>query len=279
MKKILLGLLFTSSIILGQETTTETIKYTSKNKSKIFIYWGWNRASYTDSDITFTGKDYDFTLYDVKAHDKPKGVHIDYINPTRVTIPQTDFRIGYFVTDKYKISFGLDHMKYVMTQYQDVKISGDINISGFEHNSVTDGNTKTITPNFLAFEHTDGLNYVNVEVTRFDDITPHIFKSLNTDKLQINFLNGLGIGGLYPRTNTTLMNKARYDEFHWSGYGSSIKTGLNITFFKHFFIQTELKGGYIFMPDIRTTMDPADRASQDFFFFQRNFLIGGIFKI
>jgi hypothetical protein len=37
------------------------------------------------------------------AHDKPKGWHVDYINPV-MTIPQTNFRIGYFINDHYSIA-------------------------------------------------------------------------------------------------------------------------------------------------------------------------------
>ena len=90
---------------------------------------------------------------------------------------------------------------------------------------------------------------------------------------------GAGGGFLYPKTNTKLLGKERYDEFHVSGYGFSAKAGLNITFLKYFFIQGELKGGYINMKDIRTTQDKADRAEQDFWFFQRILVIGGIFRI
>ncbi len=67
--------------------------------------------------------------------------------------------------------------------------------------------------------------------------------------------------------------------FHISGYGVSAKVGLNFTFFKYFFIQTELKGGYINMNDIRTTHYSADTASQEFFFLQRVVAFGGIFRI
>jgi hypothetical protein len=54
----------------------------------------------------------------------------------------------------------------------------------------------------------------------------------------------------YIQTNATLLGKERYDDFHVSGYGTSLKAGLNLTFFKHFYIQGELKGGYINMQDI-----------------------------
>lgn len=48
-------------------------KYTSTKKGKFFISWGGNRESYTKSDIHFKGDDYDFTIHDATAKDKPKG--------------------------------------------------------------------------------------------------------------------------------------------------------------------------------------------------------------
>ena len=99
--------------------------------------------------------------------------------------------------------------------------------------------------------------------------------------MQIKMAEAEGIGGgfLYPKTNSTLLSKERHDDFHVAGFGVSAKAGLNFTFFKHFFVQTELKGGYINMNDIRTTNSPSDKASQSFFFLQKIIAFGGIFKL
>jgi hypothetical protein len=273
---IFIALLFLNNLS-AQEEIKRQDKYTSHNKGKFFVSWGGNRESYTKSDVNFRGKDYNFTLENMVAHDKPKGWDIDYINPSRMTIPQTNFRMGYFIDDHYSISIGVDHMKYVMTQNQTVNMTGNINA-----NTDFDGiynNTPTImTEDFLKYEHTDGLNYVNTEFSRHDDIST-LFKIRDTDKIQVNLTEGLGFGLLYPKTNTTLLGKERHDDFHVSGYGTSIKAGLNITFFKHFYVQGELKGGYINMQDIRTTQSTEDHASQDFLFLQRLIAFGGIFKI
>lgn len=263
--------------ISAQDVQVNPEKYTAHNKGKFYIFWGGNREDYSKSDIRFKGKDYDFTLYNVDAHDKPKGFHIDYFNPIRMTIPQTNLRIGYFITDKYNISIGFDHMKYVMFQDRAVDYSGNYPNQGSYGETLPNGQI-LLTEDFLTFEHTDGLNYVNTEIARVDDISKW-FKIPNTDKIQINLTEGVGGGFLYPKTNTKLLGKERYDEFHVSGYGLSAKAGLNVTFFKYFFIQGELKGGYINMNDIRTTKDKADRAEQDFWFFQRILVIGGIFRI
>lgn len=261
----------------SQETKTAE-KYTAHNKGKFYIFWGGNRESYTKSDIHFTGQDYDFTIYDVEAHDKPKGYHIDYINPGRITIPQTNFRMGYFITDHYNISIGLDHMKYVMYNDKRVNYSGYYPNAG-SYNENPTSNELTLSENFLTFEHTDGLNYINSEISRVDDVSK-LFKIRNTDKFQINLTEGIGAGLLYPKTNAQLMGKERHDDFHVAGYGLSAKVGLNFTFFKHFFIQTELKGGFIDMNSIQTTyQEDIDKASQHFWFLQRIINIGGIFKI
>jgi len=252
-------------------------KYTAHNKGKFFFYWGGNRAYYSTSDIRFKGADYDFTLNDVIAQDKPKGYHVDYINPSRMTIPQTNFRMGYFFNDHYNISVGVDHMKYVMKQDKVVSYTGNYPNEGTFGESLP-GNEVLLTEKFLTFEHTDGLNYINSEITRVDDISKWL-NLPNTDKFQINLSEGFGAGILLPKTNTKLFAKERHDEFHLSGFGVSAKAGLTFTFYKHFFIQTELKTGYIEMNDIRTTFDAADKAQQNFWFIQSMIAFGGIFKI
>ena len=272
-------ILFISLILqtIQAQNIAKVQKYTSHNKGKCYFFWGGNRENYSKSDIHFKGNNYDFTLYDVVAEDKPKGWHIDYINIGRMTIPQTNFRMGYFINDKYNISIGLDHMKYVMKQEQLAKISGNYP-SEYNATVVSNGEVDLTDESFLTFEHTDGLNYINTELSRFDDISG-LFKLPNTDKFQINLTEGLGGGILYPKTNAKLFDKERHDDFHVSGFGISAKIGLNFTFYKYFFVQTELKTGYINMNDIKTTYDNSDEASQQFLFLQRIIAFGGIFKI
>lgn len=273
-----MALLFSNSII-AQEKNKIQDKYTAHNKGKFFVSWGGNREAYSKSDITFKGKDYNFTLENATAQDKPKGWHIDYVNPSRMTIPQTNFRMGYFLNDHYSIAVGVDHMKYVLKQDQIAKFSGYYpNPGSYDELIIGQPTSIKITEKFLQYEHTDGLNYVNTEFSRHDDISS-VFKITNTDKIQVNLTEGVGLGMLFPKTNATLLGKERHDDYHVSGFGTSLKAGLNVTFFKHFYIQGEIKGGYINMQDIRTTQSTDDSASQDFFFLQRLIAFGGIFKI
>ncbi|HMT30206.1 MAG TPA: hypothetical protein PKD91_13090 [Bacteroidia bacterium] len=269
---LLIVLVFAVTTGFSQKNPIETKHY----KGQFYLYWGWNQDWYTKSDIHFKGSDFDFTLYDVQAHDKQKKFAVDpYLNPLQFTVPQTNFRLGYFINDKYSISLGFDHMKYVVTQYQTVKITGTIENTITDYNGVYTNDDIEINPTFLLYEHTDGLNYINVELRRHHDLFD--FNRIGVNNILIKMEEGFGIAGLYPKTDATLLSNPRNDEFHVAGYGMGAHVGLNITFFKHFFLQSELKGGYINMPDIRVTSNKNDQAKQHFYFLQSNFVIGANF--
>lgn len=262
-------ILLSFSGISQQQSSESSIN----RQGKAYFYWGWNRSGYTNSNINFKGSNYEFTLYDVNAKDRQSPFSFNtYYNPSYATVPQYNFRIGYFLKENWDVSFGIDHMKYVVQQGQQVKISGDINVQESNFSGIYSNSSFQIAPDFLKFEHTDGLNYVNLELRRSD-------KFLEWNEVKVYFLEGLGTGVLIPKTNVTLLSKERHDNFHLSGYGISALVGINITFFNTFFIQAELKGGFINMPHIRTTRYKEDKASQHFFFVQSNIVLGGVINL
>ncbi|MFO0496051.1 MAG: hypothetical protein ACK50Y_11010 [Flavobacteriia bacterium] len=264
--------IYTLLLFLALSSNAQRVTDNYYKKGNFFVYWGWNRSDYTTSDIHFEGNEYDFTLQNVIAKDRQSPFNLKtYFSPTKLTIPQYNFRLGYFFHDNYQISIGADHMKYVMKQNETVKINGTISNSGTSYDGTYDNDDIQLTEDFLKFEHTDGLNYENIEIRRFDVL-------FGLKNLSLSANEGIGIGLLIPRTNTTLLNNARYDEFHVAGFGTGIVLALNATFFRHFFIQSEWKGGFINMPDIRTTMNKSDRADQHFWFSQYNIVFGANFR-
>ncbi len=296
MKKLfLLITIFAISLAFSQEEKIPPKKTNSKlekinsRKGQFFLSWGWNRSSYGKSDIHFKGEEYDFTLYDVKAQDKSNPFGIKFFSPADLTLPATNAKIGYFFKDNYNVILGLDHLKYVMSSFQDVRINGQINIGDYDITNIEnitttynyDGNyvndTIFLDKEFLLFEHTDGLNYIYVAINRFDNFNKLL--GIQTNKFEVNLEAGLDIGMLLPKTNTTILGKKRYDNFHMSGFGFSAKVGLNLTFFKHFYIQTDFKYGYINMPKIRITNNKVDSAKQDFTFFEAAYTFGYRFTI
>ena len=282
-KNIFLIVLLLSSFSFFGQSEVDDKKITSK-KGTFFATWGWNRSSYTKSDIQFKGDNYNFTLTDVEAKDRQTTFGIRYFKLDELTLPQTNARLGYFFNDNWNVVLGLDHMKYVMQADQEVTIDGDINFGDYQIDSNTvnyDGNynndTIKLEENFIKFEHTDGLNYIFVGVNRFDNFND--FLHITNSNFELNLESGIDIAMLLPKTNATFLGEKRHDDFHAAGFGFSAKTAIDLTFYKHFFIQTEFKVGYINMSDIRTTSSASDTAKQHFSFFETAFMFGYRFKI
>lgn len=255
---------FAQSNILPLENTKTKLS----KKGNMYIYWGWNREWYANSALHLKGDGYDFVLKNVSARDRQSPFNAKlYLNPSSATIPQYNFRVGYFINDKFNISLGVDHMKYIVIQNQTVNIVGNINNSKTDYNGQYKGESIVLKEELLKLEHTDGLNFINIDLRRSHDCW-------STNKVAFNVLAGLGAGILLPRTDATVLGKPRHDEFHLSGFGISGVVGINVSICKYFFIQSEYKIGYISMPDILTTYEAADRADQKILFSQYNVVFG-----
>ena len=263
------------SLVLAQESQTtpevETRNKTFQKKGKMFVFWGWNRAWFTKSDIHFKGADYNFYLNNVVAHDRPSELSWDYVNPGELSKPQFNFRLAYFVKDDLAIVVGTDHMKYVMDQNQIAEFSGTISDPTYAA-MVQNGQVDLSDEQFLTFEHTDGLNYINAGVEKYN-------LALDKKNFQLAWAYGAGVGALMPKSNIKLFGNQRSDRFHFAGFGADLRASLNMVFWNRLLARVEGKFGYINMPDIKTTLNnKPDKASQDFVFGQVNFGVGYLFN-
>lgn len=268
-RSALLSVFMAASFLLL--TLTAAAQNVPHLKHRVFAYWGYNRAQFTTSDIHFTGSDYDFILHDVVAKDKPEAFTLNnYFNPKYIWIPQYNYRVGWFLTDKWSFSLGLDHMKYVMAHDQRVQLTGIISRERSPAYA-TSGETGEVrlTPDFLTYEHTDGLNLLALDADHYD----RIWSSKN-GKQAIYFTEGLFVGPVIPRTDVRLFGEGINNKFHLAGYGAGAQVGVFGLFWYRVFLRANVRAGYIELPSVLTTGKAEDRASQHFWFVQENVVLG-----
>jgi hypothetical protein len=243
----------------------------SSNKGCFYIYWGYNREYFTRSTIHFKGPDYDMTFYNLVAHDRPSKFSANtYFNPVNISIPQYCFRGGYFFTDRIHVSFGIDHLKYVMDANQRAELSGVINSSvSSKYGGSYLHDTIVVSPDLLRFEHTNGLNLVTLNV---DYLQPCV----NIYKRKVWLKWNMGLGGCFviTKTDVAIFNDRTDNEFHLSGYSVAAHTGPRIEFWKWGFIGFEVKGGYMNLPDVPIHNEQPKRANHQFGFFEYYGLVG-----
>lgn len=249
------------------------------NKGKFFFFWGYNRTNHAKSDITWKGPGYNFTLSDVEAADLPQPEFSEnYYNPLLFTIPQFNFRIGYFISDKYAIGVGWDHMKYRTKAGSQAVFSGNVDPSvSSRYGSLVDGDLVTIDNSYVKMEHSDGFNIINLNLERHD-----VLYSVWDEKVGVKLVSGVGLGFAMPWTNSRTFGVGNDDRPHFSGIGAQVFVAPEVVFYQRFFLRTTLQGGFANMWDIAITpkSDKSDtHAEQTIWYLERSLVLGYRFHI
>lgn len=256
--------------LIAQEDSFQTDK-----KGSFFLYWGYNRSKFSNTNLHFNGPNYDFTLYDIKATDRPSEFGWQYINPATFTVPQYNIRAGYFFSNRLAISLGMDHMKYVVTQNQETRISGVINSEASSRYAGSYLNQPIILEeDLLKFEHTNGFNLVSTDIEYL-----LAFKRLSFNNFSFNW--NFGIGGIWivTKTDVRVFGDGLDNDFHVAGYTLAAKTGPRIEYKKRFFILGEIKGGYASLPSVLIKNAEPELGDHNLTYIEYYCAIGMYFKL
>lgn len=136
-------------------------------------------------------------------------------------------------------------------------------------------NTDSLQGEFVPeFEHCDGLNNLNIELGRNDDIWVS-----HNGRNSLSTVAMVGLGGALTDTEAEVLGVHDRSHtiggmgFHLSGFHASASIGLQFNFFKHFFLMGRAQGGWVYLADINTTME-GGKASQHFGFLQTMMVVG-----
>lgn len=257
---------------LAQSTYKRPKPKNSFAQGTLDFSWGYNRSVYSKSNIRFVGNQYDFRLKSVKAHDRQEPFSSDYFNPRKFTVPQYNVRIGYNFKNFWNISFGFDHMKYIVKDEQTVNISGFVQPgadplwSGY----FNDGQERVLNKNHFQYQNTDGLNYVRLQLSR--NLAP--FPNFRDGNFAINWMYGVSTGAMVSFTDFTFEGYRSERISSISGYGLSLHTGLRFIFFKNFFLQTNFSGGFVHQVRAKTRSGLGNYASNAFVYGSSEGLLG-----
>ena len=259
-------------LLLACTTSLTMVACAQKShKGSLFLHWGYNRAWFSWSDIHFNGPDYDFTLRHVVAKDRPEPFGAAYFEIKNIWIPQYNYRAGWYFHERWSLSLGLDHMKYVVQDGQTVRMDGYINGSRSIRYTTTEGSRDVkLEKDLLQFEHTDGLNLLSVDLDHYDPVW-----STTSGKLNLRAFEGVHAGPVIPRTDVRLFGKGINNRFNVAGVAVGAQIGLQLDFLHHFYVRSTLKAGWVDLPKVLTTGNNEDHASQHFWFVQHAIVLGG----
>jgi hypothetical protein len=207
----------------------------------MYFQWGYNREIYTRNDIRFQNGDaYDFTIHDVKGHDKPDFEGF-WESPLDITIPQNSFRIGVYLNKQqsWAIELNFDHAKYVMPNDKSYYVSGHVAGVPLDKDTI-------VTRRFVGFEHTDGANFYHINYVH----QKYLIEGPKFGRLSYLLKGGAGI--VLPRSDGRMMGERFDNKYHVAGYILSAEAGMRYYPLRNFFLELNLKGGFANYFDVRT---------------------------
>lgn len=244
-------------------------------KNSFYFYWGYNRSFYATTNLHFNGPSYDFTVYNLKAADRQSSFGTEYINPVTFTVPQYNVRLGYFLTSRLHISVGMDHMKYVVTNGQQTKISGVISSEASTTYAGSYLNRPiTLAPELLTFEHTNGFNLSSVDAEYLQPI-----RKFWKNRLALSWNIGLGGIWMVTKTDVRVFADGLDNDFHIAGYALAGKTGPRIDIMNRAFIAFEGKVGYATMPSVLVKNSAPEIGDHNVLFLEEYIVLGYNFRL
>jgi len=240
----------------NDKTSKNLLKKISNNTSKfdIYILWGYNRSFHAPSTTQIETKNGTIQIVDAKAYDRPTELGLNYINPTKFTTPQYNFKIGFSKQTKSGergVELGIDHMKWVFDEKRAYDINGDyredlhaITENGYEQLSFQELiEAENATP--FQFEYSDGHNYVYVSQFFLFDILQLLQEKI---KFSIGVEGGAGLYIPKPHLKKLLKTENSFDyegkngHFQLSGHGFHAGLKTKIMFFNRLFIESSMRG-------------------------------------
>jgi hypothetical protein len=228
-------------------------------KGKFYVMWGYNRAWFGKTDSTFKTPEGTFTIHDSVGEDRPSPFDPKvYFNPSRLSIPQYNLTIGYWIKDRLGVEIGHDHMKWVFDRNRTYEITGEFSPTLYVPNPnpqfgwdgvmpVTFDQVKqTGDARWLSFEHTNGYNYVFAGLVYLQPIYHG-----PRNRFAVDARMGAGAGVLIPQTSVHMhrdqaWNWEGYDnQFHLAGGGGHANAALRFTAYDRFFFEATARASLI----------------------------------
>ena len=217
------------------DPTNKSKRNYHNRKGTLYYSLGYNKANYSFSDVYIRqGDDIDFVVHNLTA--KRQQEFRPYFIERLITEQPWgfgepfDITIDYFLTHSIQLSLELRHFKYWSDQGA-FKISGDLKDEKNLVEAVRD------TTEFLKFEHTDGLSYLNVAGSYYWDL----FSSSNA---MISFYLGGGLGIAVPYSDINLYGQEDTSGYELAGFNIVLNGGFRLFLLKNFFIDWKYSYGY-----------------------------------
>ncbi|HEX5071478.1 MAG TPA: hypothetical protein VFV78_14785 [Vicinamibacterales bacterium] len=195
-----------------------------------YASWGYNTAQYAPVDIHFvqSGLGNDFLFSSARMHDS-KAWDIWNHPPT---VPQYSLRVGKFIKPDWAIELNFDHAKAILTQEQNVDVSGTID-------GATVSGSVPVSSLVQEYQLNNGANFVLINVVRRYNLYGRLDRTGN-----VSVLLKAGAGITVPHTQNIVLGQPNEKGFQFGGFGAGIEGVIRGHVYRTIYAEFSQKGFY-----------------------------------
>ena len=223
-----------------------------KHPGAIYFSWGYNQEWYTNSTVHVKQSELqnDYQMVQVKAHDH-MGWNNKSIFKQALTIPQYNYRLGYYFNDKQDLAIELnfDHTKYIIKDGQTMRIKGTRSGMAVDEN--------------IVFSEANGFYYFlnnGANFFLFNIVKRYGLYHTKDRNLQIDLTGKVGIGPVIPHVENRLFGLRNDAGFQFGGWNTGAETAIRATVAKYGFLELSQKVDYARYSNLRVASGRARQA-------------------
>lgn len=222
---MLAGLLHTNTTQAQNKSLSD--QFQPGKKGEFYLSWGYNKEWYTSSSIHVKqpslGNDYKFEK--VLATDKP-GWN-DGLFTKAISIPQYNYRVGYFFKDNWAFEINFDHTKYQVKSDQLLHVKGTM-----DNQPVDKFIANNVNPQTLTYQLNNGANFLLFNLVHRKQLS-----NFNSKWFNLSLLLKGGVGIVVPHVENTIFEQSNDAGFQFGGFAIGGEAAVRATFFKYGFIE------------------------------------------
>ncbi|WP_205513003.1 hypothetical protein [Longitalea arenae] len=204
----------------------------SNRKGEFYFSWGYNKEWYTRSDLHVDQPELGnkYTFKNIRAHDNPgwdKGIF-----DRAMTIPQYNYRIGYFFKDDLAIEINFDHTKYIIDHQQAHR-------KGRKDGKPVDETIEWSEDNGFYYFLNNGANFLLFNIVKRWNLYEH-----PNEKIKVDLLGKAGIGPVIPHVENSFDGDKNDPDFQIGGWNAGVENAVRATFFRYVYLEFAHKVDY-----------------------------------
>lgn len=205
-----------------------------KKAGEFYFSWGYNSEWYTRSNVKISqpSLNNNYTFQNITGHDHHGWDEGLFGKP--LTIPQYNYRIGYFFNDKNDlgVEINFDHTKFIITNGQQAHIKGTLN------GKAIDSTVNFSAPTFYYYLN-NGANFL-----LFNIVKRWHWTSNKDETIKLDAIGKAGIGPVIPHVDNSFFGKGNDPHFQIGGWNTGVEGLLRSTFYKHVYLELCAKLDY-----------------------------------